>query len=668
MSDYHQSLIFIGDLTPYLNNLDDGYRLRLARLKEECERYRSIELPSIHPQKSTTYMGITIVNLALGYLLTKDERHLTEARRWMSTVLGYEKWGNAHLVNLDLSASWILWGLSLGYDWLQPYLPAEEAKAIEEKIAHHTKIMYDYAMAHRYDWPVNYGQNHNWINLNGIATAGYVLQKHTGQGAHYVREAADNFAHVFQLMPADGSYYEGVTYWRYGGMWLFIYAHLAKVHSGVDYFKTSGYLKNTFYYRLYQSAGDMATQIDFGDCHDRHSCHSAPVYYKVASEYNDGYAQTFGDLLTSKYLQQEAAMSKVGPGILHEAGLELLFYCPTVVPKDLNELPHQRKFDDLGLIALRSGFDDDARVFSMKCGYPGGEAQWLGYANGTYPGMTLSLSHHHPDNLSYVLCQGGDYFTREDGYNRNIMPMHHSVLLVDGQYTEVEDDNDIYVSAMKERLVRYPDLDLTDAFHGTCSDIQEMGDLLTFVGETSKTYPPALQMKTVSRRYITNATLDFFLFVDCFESAVPHVYSAICNTEQAMTASSANDGTKTMPMGNAQAAYCVLSDCPIVEDDFMQHVEAVMTTQEPDKKCVVDIYTHRTQSQTACTQQVMVECIALSNRSSLCVNDDGDCITIQTETTSYQVYLAANAPKEAGAQAGAIALFNSTQNNWMWLG
>lgn len=662
MSQYNQSLIFIGDLQPYLDGLEGGYRIRFHRLKEECQRYFSVELPTEHPPKSITYMGITIVNLALCYLLTQEERYLTEARRWMNTVLGYEKWGNAHLVNLDLSASWLLWGLSLGYDWLQPHLPQEEAQAIQDKIAHHVKIMYDYMMENRRGWPVNYGQNHNWINLNGVATAGYVLQKHAGLGDHYIKEAEDNFAKVFELMPDDGSNYEGVTYWRYGGMWLFIYAHLAKTHSDVDLFQSCDYLKNTFYYRLYQSAGDMATQIDFGDCHDRYSCHTALVYYKTAAEYNDGYAQTFGDLVTTEYLENEGKLSKVTPGILPEAALELLFYSPAVAPKPLDELPHQRKFDDLGMVSLRSGFQPNDRVFSMKCGYPGGANQWLAYANNTYPGLSLSLSHHHPDNLSYVLCQGGDYFTREDGYNRNIMPTHHSVLLVDGQYTQVENANDTYVSAMRKQLEEDPQLDLTEAFRGTCSQIEEMDGLITFAGETHKVYPPACQMKQVSRRYITNADLDFFVFVDGFDSHLPHVYSAICNTEHAMV--DCGNGTKSMSMGEHQALYAVLSDQPVVEDDFVQHIEAVMTTQEPDKKCIVDIYTHRTQGAAPCTRQTIVECIGLTNRCTVAVSDDH--IAIQTAKASYRVYLADQAPAQAGEKRGT-AVVGLDNNKWIWV-
>ena len=42
-------------------------------------------------------MGIAIANLALAYRLSGSEQYLQDAKRFMNTVLSYEKWGNAHL-------------------------------------------------------------------------------------------------------------------------------------------------------------------------------------------------------------------------------------------------------------------------------------------------------------------------------------------------------------------------------------------------------------------------------------------------------------------------------------------------------------------------------------------------------------------------------------------
>ncbi|MFI3227697.1 MAG: DUF4962 domain-containing protein [Clostridia bacterium] len=627
------SLIFIGDLEKYTSKLDTDYKIRYERLLAECENYFGVEIPKEHPKKSTTYMGITIVNLALCYRLTLDEKYLNEARRWINGVLAYEKWGYAHMVNYDLSASWILWGLSLGFDWLEPYLEADEKEKIYNKIAHHVKIMYDYILANKKDWPVDYCQNHNWINLNGIATSGYVMKKHKGEGQEYIDIAIENFKKVFELMPEDGSNYEGVTYWRYGGMWLFVYAHLAKVESNINFFETSKYLENTFFYRLYQSAGNMALQVDFGDCHDRYSCHPSSVYYKTAAEYKNGYAQHFGNLATTVWLEDEGKYSKVKPGILPEAGLEFIFFDPSVEPKEFNDLPKQQYFEDLGLVAMRSGFDDNARVFSYKCGYPGGKKQWEGYASGKYEGMTLSLSHHHPDNTSYVFCNGKEYFTREDGYNRNLLPMNHSVLLVDGRYTDVEDDNDIYTDSAFKRQAEYPDFNIATDYHGKIECVKHVKDLTIVKSDNTKIYPLDLKMKEVSRSFIANEALDFVIFIDKFASEDEHIFSVVCNTESELV----GDAIKTMPMGDKEACYIATSADAVTRESKEQKIVAVMTTQEPDKVCKVDICTQLTSSAKPIKEQVMVEVIAFSESAT--ISYEGDVVKVCTKDNTYEIAL-----------------------------
>ena len=180
-------LVFIGDLEPLMEQIGGARRKQYERLLAEAARYETMELPAVHPKKSSTYMGIAIVNLALAYRLSKDEKYLTHAKRFMNTVLSYEKWGNAHLVNVDLSASWILFGLSLGYDWLKPYLSEDERKRIAAKLKHHARIIYEYRKeTYGKDWSTNYYQNHNWINMNGLATAGYVLQGEDEYAEHYI--------------------------------------------------------------------------------------------------------------------------------------------------------------------------------------------------------------------------------------------------------------------------------------------------------------------------------------------------------------------------------------------------------------------------------------------------------------------------------------------------
>ncbi len=634
-----EKMVFIGDIEPYVAERNGRRRKQYRRLLDQADRYGEMELPREHPKESTTYMGIAIMNLALAYRLSREERYLKEAKRFMETVISYEKWGNAHLVNVDLSASWILFGLSLGYDWLKPWLTDQERRRVSEKILRHAQIIFQYRRDTYGDgWSTAFYQNHNWINMTGLAAAGYVLgreeegSKGAGAAPLYIREAEEDFARVFSCLAEDGSNYEGVTYWRYGGMWLFVYAHLLKTQGGKDYFKESGYLKNTFYYRLYQSCGDLRQQMNFGDCHDRHSGHAACVYYKAAAEYKDGFAQRFGNLVVDEFLMEEARESKVKPGILPEAGFEYLWYDPEVEEKELELLPKVRYFEDLGLLGIRDGWTPEAKVLTIKCGYPGGRKQWeTGWRLYREENIRcLSLSHHHPDNLSYIFARGKEYLTCEDGYNRNLMPDNHSVILVDGAYTDASDVSDAYMSSAKMRM-KEEEPGWEKSYGGRVTVMKEDGPVVIYRGETSGVYPKRLQMEEVSRLLFTDG-LEFWVFVDVARSRSRHCYELICNTDR--EAAAEGEGF-VYHMETGPIRYTVFSDKEIKSRSYTQKVESVMTTQEPDKVCRTDICTLSTCSANEERQQIFFECFTFKDKGTAVKMEDG-ILKVEHGTRQYE--------------------------------
>ncbi|MFI3252462.1 MAG: DUF4962 domain-containing protein [bacterium] len=578
--------VFLDNLETIKKEMATTRRKQYLRLLDQCDRYFVMYLPEEHPKVSSTYMGIAIVNLGLAYLVSEDERFLEEAKRFMFTVCKYNVWGNAHLVNVDLSASWIMFGLSLGYDWLKDYLNDEEKTLIREKLILQSKIMYDYKKdTEGSGWSTNYFQNHNWINMTGLAACGYALEGEYKLAPKYITECKKNFKTVFGLMSDDGSNYEGVVYWNYGGMWLFIYAHLLNVQEGINYFKKSKYLKNTFFYRLYQSAGDLKRQHNFGDAHDRYSGHVPCVYYKTAAEYKNGFAQYFGNLVTDEFLYEEAYCSKVKPHVLPQAALDLMWYEPSVKPKNINKLPKTRVFEDLGLVCVRTGFDTQATTFSFKCGYPGGKKQWeeAWKINETKNWKVLSLSHHHPDNTSFILNKGRAFFTTEDGYNRNIMPTHHSVVVVDGKTCAVDNVNDVYMKSVYAEMDKNPNFNPVNDFYGELEYFYNNKDLTIFKGQTAKTMDTELEMTDVSRLVITN-NLGYIVMIDSVASNKEHTYQTVLNAD---TYPKENNGTYTYTDSLEKMEYSVTSDKDITASQFNQEVKAVMTTQEPENYCQV---------------------------------------------------------------------------------
>ncbi len=545
------------------------------RLDDVCRGYKSVIHSDEHPACSTTYMGLAIANLSLAYVLTEQQHYLDEAKRWIKAVVGYPHWGNAHLVDVDLSAAWILFGLSIGYNWLKDDLSEQESEAIKQKLILQGDRMYDFKVrTEGSGWSTNYWQNHNWINLTGLASAGYSLRSEYANAKKWIESAKENFKYVYSVMAKDGSDYEGVVYWRYGAMWLFVYGHLLNEREGINYFETCDFLKNTFYYRLYQAAPNLEEQINFGDAHDRRSGHSTAIYYKVASAYKNGHAQKLGNLVSKTFLYGEAMESGVKPGILPEIFFELLFYNDTVEEEDFSTLPLSRYFEDLGLLVFRDSWNLDSLHFSFKCGSPGGKLQWkkLWELKKEKNYNCFGLSHQHPDNNSFILHANGRFMAIDDGYNRTVKASDHNVILVDGRGFEHENQNNVYK-------------DYDEDMVGVIEKMTEEEGYIHIVGETSATYEKSLKMTRVARDILYTKKGHIYL-LDDLRSEEPHKYTFAMHADVFPNKHNGENGQGSIykyENGLALMDLHSIADRAVEDELYTNTVRAVMTTQEPDK-------------------------------------------------------------------------------------
>jgi len=292
---------------------------QFTRLIEQCKLYSEQELSVTAPKTSITHMGMGAANLSLAYLLTNSKQYLSQAKRWIFTAVGYDVWGYGFLVDVDLSASWLLYGFGLSYNWIKDDLSKEERKILLDKLILQGNKIFDYAQQNKGNcWATDFWQNHNWINYCGLLTTAYAIRDEYDGAEKWIQECVKDFEFVLSHMPEDGSNYEGTGYWRYAVTFFLSATEMIRECEGEDLFK-SEYLKNTFWFKLYQTAPNMEENINFSDVHDTRSSHSIAAYYKFASEYKNEYAQWMAEQVRTKYLFREAYQSKLLPGILPEA-------------------------------------------------------------------------------------------------------------------------------------------------------------------------------------------------------------------------------------------------------------------------------------------------------------------------------------------------------------
>lgn len=435
------------------NELDGSRSPQFRRLLEECDRARGMELPQEHPLASITYFGPGAANLALAYRLTGQASYLEELRRWLAPPISFPHWGKANLPDHDLDAGWILHGFSLAYSWAGDALPEEELAALEAKLLLQGRRLYEFAVETEGAWwSSSYWQNHNWICYAGLATAGYALQEKYPEAREWTERAKENFAMVLDRLPDDGSNNEGVVYWRYGVPWIASYLDILRDQEGIDWFNRGTYLRETFWYRLYQAAPDLERIIDHGDCHDRRSGHPLALYYKLAAEYRIPQAQWLADKVATEFFWREAYESGVRPGVRPEAYQELLWVDPSVTPESPETLPTSRYFADLGLVVGRTSWDDQARMVSFKASPGGGHKAWdESHREKKASGwVTLNAGHHHPDSGSFVFVGHGSYLAIDEGYSSRKLTEHHNSILIDGHGFVNEDRYHVFENLAEE--------------------------------------------------------------------------------------------------------------------------------------------------------------------------------------------------------------------------
>ncbi len=539
------------------------------RLLNQAGSHHDTQPPIEHPSDSITYIGTAVLNLALAHLLSRQEMYLECARRWIKRAISYPHWGKERMPDHDLDAAWLLFGLGLGYDWLKEDLPPEERDALRDKLILQGQKLYEFALETDGKWWSSaYWQNHNWICYGGLAAAAYALCEEFSEAGSWAARARDNFVRALSYMPEDGSNYEGPVYWRYGVIWFLIYADLLQQETGED-LHDSDFLRNTFYYRLYLSGPNLVDTANFGDCHDRRSAHTAAVYARLASLYRIGEAQWLYDhFYRTGEWEREGSEGLVKPGLWAESGLEFLWYQPAVEPSPIAALPLSRAFPDLGLLTMRSSWDEDAVTMAFKCGAPNGMRAWhTGHAlNRCREWWTLNAGHDHPDANSFVIISGADYIAVDDGYAKEKRTRNHSTLLVDGRGQYAEGTYNAFWGL--------------DATWGARLEASAEFDNAVYArGEAARAYERDLQLRQFTRELLFLEG-DAVVLRDTVSADLPHRYEWLLQTD----APPETSGSRCFTIVNGATACRLhaLQPGEITHQVREQEITANPTSAKPD--------------------------------------------------------------------------------------
>jgi len=234
---------------------------------------------------------------------------------------------------------------------------------------------------------------------------------------------------VMKWYPPDGDCHEGAGYQNFGYLPVVTAAWMTDRILGTGYLKTSG-LKNACAQQLYYWVPGRNSDISYGD--DQNA---------AATFGNNDAAFFLGPHLTRDINMQAALINRMTAKMLPgKAGAPfafqwamLAFYDPTVGKGDYKALPTFKLFPDMGAATMRDSWENDAVIFTFKCGPYGG------FTLNDYRMATpvagkphyINIAHDDPDANEFALSLGNGFVFHPGVYSTMKTTADHNTITVD---------------------------------------------------------------------------------------------------------------------------------------------------------------------------------------------------------------------------------------------
>jgi len=516
----------------------------LSQVKPAADKLVKNGPPPYTPPTSSTdemlwqrNVGDAMPILAMAYRLTGNQNYLNSAQSFAAASMGYLIWGAGSVDfpnynGMNLAAAHQLFGLAIIYDWLYDDLPIDFRNQVYQQILNRGNVLFAGATGTA-EWAQSFLQNHQWICNTALLAANLAIWGDNNPIGNPITSqlgweqlALKDFAQTSSLLDPlgpqplptiDGASHEGVGYWEYGSRWELVFMDISRDLLGVDFY-ASNWWKNTANYRIYMSTPANAwigsskgvspnnTVVNRADCW--RIGFAGPDYqlFKLAHEYNNGYAQGFA-------LQAEAA--KI---IVNEDGapwLNLVWYDPNIQARNISNLSTAIEFKNWGMFSDRTNWSGNEDLLAFYAGPPLGHyVQSLGSGEEK---LGRSAGHVHPDANSFSLF-GSRWLIRNPGYlnggtlNGTTLPARHSIY-----------ENTLRVNGTSQ--VRYTSDDAygTDEFrlNPTLTVVEKSHDLDYLIGNATSAYGIWIGLTRFNRHLIFLKQMKVIILIDDIQLSQP---------------------------------------------------------------------------------------------------------------------------------------------------
>ncbi len=311
--------------------------------------------------------------LAFVYALTGQEVYARRAVTALEALLADTGWLMPQaeaLVTAEATCS-----LALAYDWMYDALTEAQREQIREAVINHGIKPMLAAIDQGEWWTHWYRCNWGGVILGQVGVAALSLLGEEPQAADWARLFQLKTWHYPQALDREGGWGESGSYGTYIWFRAVLYADaLQRVTKGQVNLFQNAKLPRLAQWFINIMEPDERSFIPFSNC-GQGTDGTAPILYRLAREYRDGYAQWFAQTITERS----------GSGDI----FSFLWCDPALEARDPSGLPLDKLFPDISWAVVRSRWHDpQATLFALK----GGQKDW---------------DHHHHDTNSFVLYAYG---------------------------------------------------------------------------------------------------------------------------------------------------------------------------------------------------------------------------------------------------------------------
>lgn len=477
--------------------------------------------------------GNQIISLAFACVLGQDTGRCTLAKESLLRYAGWAEWGANGERGLGLAH--MVMGNAIAYDWLYPQLNTTEREQVRQSLSRNTQKLYEASSADFYDeswknwWRNSYVQNF-YSNCNSaLGMAALVLQGEDARAEQWLSHAKGQIQKFSILLKGirDGTWHEGMGYQSYTLTFLLPFLVNLERIEGQNLFPDE-YLQNYVYWRIYNRLpGQFYPALALGDYDNGwdNAYESQQLLRFIAGRYRNQHAEWMAQQLIQTGGRHSDQWSTPW------YAFEYLYYDSSVAGQSPDWLPLSRTFWDQESLIWRSGWGNDALVFGLKSGAPGGRFAFENFVRQTTlwsppcaeEACQLNVGHGHLDSNSFYLYKGGYWLAPEAaGVNKQATAFHNT-LLIDGkgQY-EPPGANFWSVPA---------DFQASDAFIQINSTVPDFDYV---VSNATRRYKNIGDIREMTR-HVLYARPDYILMLDNIRADTPHNYEWISHFGSAFT-------------------------------------------------------------------------------------------------------------------------------------